>query len=408
MDIAVSKDSSVPLHIQLLNDLRHRILSGEWAPGSRVPSENMLVRLLGISRSTVRLALNAAKAEGLIDSVPGKGSFVCAKPSKQLSSNLIGFIIPYFRSSFDGQLLRGAESTLRAKGYRTLFCNSERQVAEEDRLLRLLLDDHVAGIMIWPVMDDQPQRVLFDLSRQNVPLALMDRTFPNLSADTVLCDNHSGGYTATRHLIDLGHRQIAFMARPHLNLLPIAERLRGYRQAMQDAGLEPSDPLLIGASQEISTDYALRSYTNANGEDIRQIRKYLTAPKRATAIFAMNDLMALQILRAAELAHVRVPQELSVVGFDDLDLAGHLEVPLTTILQDSFALGQETARVLLQRIAAPHHPPRQIVLPTRLVARASTAPPSRATTATTPDRPILKPARRKRKTLPHSGRRGTR
>lgn len=399
MDIAVSKDSSVPLHIQLLNDLRHRILSGEWTPGSRVPSENMLVRLLGISRSTVRLALSAAQAEGLIESVAGKGSFVCAHPSEQLNTHLIGFVIPYFRSSFDGQLLRGAESALRARGYRILFCNSERQVAEEDRLLRLLLDDHVAGILIWPVMDDQSQRVLFDLVRRKRPVALLDRTFPKLAADAVVCDNFAGGLAATRHLIELGHRQIAFMARPHLNLFPIAERLRGYRQAMAEAGLAPRDPLLIGATQEISTDYALRSYTNANGEDIRQIGKYLAAADRATAIFAMNDLMALQILRAAELAHVRVPQELSIVGFDDLDLAGHLEVPLTTIQQDPFALGQEAARVLLQRIADPQHAPRQIVLPTHLIVRSSTAP---------PDSRDCPPADRKGKDQTRGARRRTR
>jgi LacI family transcriptional regulator len=165
------------------------------------------------------------------------------------------------------------------------------------------------------------------------------------------------------------------MARPHLNLLPIAERLRGYRQAMHDAGLEPLEPLLIGAQQEIGTDYALRSYTNASGEDIQQIRQYLVSPQRATAIVAMNDLMALQTLRAAELAGVKVPQALSVVGFDDMDFVSHLEVPLTTILQDPFALGQEAARLLLQRMEGTNVKPRQVILPTRLVVRASTAPP---------------------------------
>lgn len=375
MDIAVSKDSSIPLHIQLLNNMRHRILSGEWSAGSRVPSENTLQSLLGISRSTIRQALTTAKAEGLIESVPGKGTFVRQNPNKQSNSRLIGFVIPYFRSSFDSQLLRGAESALRARGYRVVFCNSERQRQEEDRLLHLLLQDHAAGILIWPVMEDSSQRFLFDLVRQQVPVSLMDRTFPGLEADVVLCDNFNGGYMATQHLIALEHRQIIFMARPHLNLLPIAERLRGYHQAMHDAGLEPPAPLLIGAQQEISTDYALRSYTNASGEDIQQIRAYLGAPNRASAIFAMNDLMALQVMRAAELSNVGVPQDLSVVGFDDMDFASHLEIPLTTVAQDSFALGQQAAHLLLQRIEGASDPPRQIVLPTHLVVRASTASP---------------------------------
>jgi len=374
MDITISKDSSVPLHIQLLNDMRHRILSGEWTPGSRLPSEHTLQNLLGISRSTIRQAINAAKAEGLLESVPGKGTFVSQKV-KSGNSRLVGFVIPYFRSGFDSQLLRGAESALRAHGYRVIFCNSERQLQEEDRLLRLLMQDHVVGILIWPVMDENPARYLFDLVRQNVPVTLMDRTLPGLDADVVLCDNFKGGYEATRHLIARGHRRIAFLARPHLNLWPIAERLRGYRRAMQEAGLEPLAPILIGAEEEISTDYALRSYTNAEGADLKQIREYLGRADRATAIFAMNDLMALQVLRAAELAHIHVPRELSVVGFDDIDFASHLEIPLTTIAQDPFRLGQEAARALLQRIAQPHQTPRQIVLPTRLIVRASTAAP---------------------------------
>ena len=376
MDIAVSKDSSIPLHIQLLNDMRHRILSGEWSSGSRVPSENTLQSLLGISRSTIRQAIHAAKAEGLLVSVPGKGTFVSPNANRSGSSRLIGFVIPYFHSSFDSQLLRGAESALRAHGYRVIFCNSERRLQEEDRLLRLLLQDHVAGILIWPVMDDNPARYLFDLIRQGTPVSLMDRSLPGLAADVVLCDNFHGGHAATQHLIALGHRRIVFVARPHLNLLPIGERWRGYQQAMREAGLEPQAPTLIGSEQEISADYALRSYTHASGEDIKQIQVYLENPQRATAVFAMNDLVALEVLRAAELAHVRVPQELSVVGFDDMDFASHLEVPLTTVAQDSFELGQQAARVLLQRIAQPNQPARLTVLPTRLVIRASTASPN--------------------------------
>ncbi len=373
MDIAVSKDSSVPLHIQLLNNMRHRILSGKWSAGSRVPSENTLQNLLGISRSTIRQAINAAKAEGLLVSVPGKGTFVSQNANKPGSSPFIGFVIPYFHSGFDSQLLRGAESALRAQGYRVIFCNSERRLQEENRLLRLLLQDHVAGVLIWPVMDDNPTRYLFDLIRQGIPVSLMDRSLPGLSADVVLCDNFHGGHAATQHLIAIGHRRIAFMAYPHLNLLPIAERWRGYQQAMREAGLEPQPPTLIGSEQEISTDYALRSYTNANSEDIKQVQHYFANPQRATAIFAMNDLLALQVLRAAELAHIRVPQELSVVGFDDMDFTSHLEIPLTTVAQEPFELGRQAAQMLLQRIAHPEPPPRQIVLPTRLIVRASTA-----------------------------------
>jgi DNA-binding LacI/PurR family transcriptional regulator len=373
MEITVSRDNSIPLHLQLLNAVRHRILSAEWPAGSRIPSEHAFQQSLGISRSTIRQALRAAEAEGLIESVPGKGSFVCQTPASQGTPRLIGFVIPYFRSSFDSQLLRGAESVAKAKGYRVIFCNSERRVQEEDRQLQLLVQDRVAGIIIWPVMSDDSHRLLFRLAAQGISLSLMDRSFPGLETDLVLCDNYGGAYAATQHLIALGHRRIAFLGRSYLHLLPIAERLQGYRQAMQEAGLEPLAPLLVGIPQEMSTDYALRTYTDASGEDIPQIMRYLASSPGITAIFAMNDLMALAVLKAANLMGIKVPQKLSVVGFDDLDFVSQLEVPLTTVAQDPFALGQQAATLLFDRVEHRTNQPRRVILPTHLVVRASTA-----------------------------------
>jgi DNA-binding LacI/PurR family transcriptional regulator len=224
-------------------------------------------------------------------------------------------------------------------------------------------------------MDQDNNRTIYKLIRQQVRLVLMDRSLPGAEADLVMCDNFNGGYTATQHLISLGHRKIAFLCRQHLNLLPIAERLRGYRQAMQEAGLPALEPVLINATQEITTNYALRSYTEASGEDIRQICHYLDSPHRATALFASNDLIAMQVLRAAEMKCASIPRDLSLVGFDDLDFCSHLTVPLTTIAQDPYQLGFEAARLLLERIEGDTSPARRVILPTHLVVRASTAPP---------------------------------
>lgn len=378
----VSRESPIPLHVQLLNEIRHRILGGEWPAGSRIPPEHALEREAGVSRNTVRKSLDAARAEGLLDTVPGKGTYVTQRPGKQHGRRLIGYVVPYFRSSFDGQLIRGAESALRPQDYHIIFATSDGRLAEENRTLRLLQQDGVAGVLVWPVMADDPHRHLAELIRGGLPVGLMDRTFPGLEADVVMCDNFGGGYLATQHLIALGHRRIVFLCRPHMALMPVAERLRGYRQAMQDAGLDALKPALVGERQEIRTDYALRSYTDASGTDIEQLRRYLISAGRATAIFAMNDLMAMQTLRAAELEGVNIPQDLSVVGFDDLDFVGHLRVPLTTVSQDPFAVGHEAARRLLERIAAgADGKAQQLVLPTRLVVRASTAPLARHVSA---------------------------
>jgi len=378
MEITVSKDSSVPLYTQLLNEVRHRILSGQWSPGSRIPSELQLQQQLQISRSTIRQALRAAQSEGLIERVPGKGTFVARSPADQVNSHLIGFIISEFRTTFEGQLLCGAENVTKARGYRIIFYRSGGEVSEENRLLELLVQDRVGGIIIWPAIgEDKHDRVLFRLAAQRTPsLVLMDRTFPHLESDCVLCDNYGGAYAATQHLITLGHRRIAFLSRPILQLLPIAERLRGYRQALQDAGLTPLPPLLVGSpGQEITAEYALRTYTDVNNHDVREIARYLENPQRATAIFTMNDFMAMQVLSAAKLVGLRMPDDFSLVGFDDLDIVTQLEVPLTTVAQDPLALGSRAAELLIERIEGYKGPPHQVVLPTRLMVRASTAPP---------------------------------
>lgn len=374
--IALDRESPVPLHAQLLNQLRQLILSGEWQPHERLPSEPELVRQLGVSRATIRKALDAAEREGLLYRVAGKGTFVEAQPTAG-PQRLVGFVIPQFRSSFDSHLLLGVERVLKTHGYRVLFCHSERRLEEENELLISLMRDRVDGIIIWPVQSDDFDRELFRLSVRGFPLVLMDRTFPYLEADAALAENTVGAYAATKHLIELGHRAIGFLARPYLHLLPIAERLAGYRQALRDAGLEPLPPLLVGEALEPGTGYALRTYANATGPDIEALCDVLTQPDRPTAIFAMNDLMALLAMKAAALTHLTVPDDLSIVGFDDLDVVSQLHVPLTTVAQNPIELGQAAAHLLLDRLNGYRGAPRQRRLPTELRVRRTSGPPPR-------------------------------
>lgn len=316
--------------------------------------------------------------------MPGKGTFVASLPRGKSNNHLLGYITFDFLSDFQRQLLSGAESAAKIKGYRILFSHSNRVTAEENRLLDQLLEDKVAGILIWPSLADDHSRRLFQLSAQgSIPIVLLDRTLPGLSrCDYVTSDNYGGAYAAVRHLIELGHERIVFLSRPILQLQPIRERLRGYRQALQEAGLPVEEPWLVGtADQEMGTRYALRGYNMAEGEEIERITTYLKNPQRPTAIFAMNDLMALQVLKAAGGIGLRIPDDLSLVGFDDIDIAAHLEAPLTTVAQDTFSLGRRAAEILIERVEGYNGPPRQEILPTQLRVRDSTALPAHQTIA---------------------------
>ncbi len=381
MDISITIDHNkpVPLYLQLLNQLRDLILSGEWAPGSRLPSEAELQRHLKISRSTIRQALDKAELQGLIERVPGKGTFVAQSLSTKRGSRLIGYVTCDSFRQLQSQLVSGAESVVSARGYRVIFCNSNRDPDEENRLLdQLVTEDQVSGILIWPVLNDDPARRLFQLAHQHtVPLVLVDRTFPGLPCDYVTSDNYTGAYTAVKYLIELGHRRIVFLSRPVLGLLTVSERLRGYQDAMRDAGLQPLEPWLVGATgQEMEIIFMLRSYSDAHSREMEQIAQNLQAPDRPTAIFAMNDMMAVQAIRAARLAGLRVPEDLSLVGFDNEGIVNTLlDVPLTTVAQDGFAMGRQAAQLLIERMEGYNGPPRQEFLPTQLRIRASAAPP---------------------------------
>lgn len=378
-EISVAHNSSVPLHMQLLNQLRHLILSGQWMPGSRLPSETELQRQLKISRSTIRQALNNAEAEGLIERVPGRGTFVAALPASNDTSHFVGYVTVDLLSSNESQykLLSGAESAAKEKGYRILFSTSNQDLDEENYLLDQLLKDKVGGILIWPALHNDPNRRLFQLVQQgSIPIVLMDRSLPSLNCDCVTSDNYAGGYNAVNYLVNLGHERIAFLSRPILQLSTIAERYKGYQQALQDAGLTPLSPWLVGREdQELTTRPAITAYSSGVGPEIEQIARYLKSSERPTALFAMNDLMALQALKAASQIGLRVPQDLSLVGFDDMDIAAHLDVPLTTMAQDVFGLGERAARLLIERIEGYNGPPRQETLPTQLCIRASTSKP---------------------------------
>ena len=380
MKITIDHDESVPLYVQLFNQLSHLILSGEWKPGSRLPSEAEWQRQLKISRSTIRQALDKAETQGLVVRVPGRGTFVAQSPIRARTSQLIGYITCDSFRYLQGQLVSGAESIVSAKGYRVVFCNSNRDINEENELLeRLVLEDKVEGILIWPILHADPSRRLFQLTTQRqIPVVLVDRTFEGLACDYVTSDNHGGARAVIEHLIELGHRRIAFLSRPVLQLLTISERLRGYQDALQDAGIAPLVPWLVGAvGQEMEIVFALQNYGEPASQEIEQIVQYLQSPTRPTAIFAMNDMMAMQVIKAAKSIGLRVPDDLSLMGFDDESVVNTiLDVPLTTIAQDGFALGKRAAELLIERIEGYDGPPRREVLPTQLRVRASTAPPA--------------------------------
>lgn len=368
VDFQLSRESSLPLHIQLLDELRHKIRSGFLKAHDRLPGEWEMVQNLKISRATIQRAWQAAQEEGLIYRIAGKGTFV-AEQNNAATGDLVGFLIAEYRGTFSVQILSGAERILRKHGYRVQLACTEREVTEENRLLNELVQDGARGCIFVPC-HTQEERVLTQ-SGFNLPVVLMDRPINGTAKPLVSSNNYEGGLQAMNHLIALGHRKIIFLARPHLDLWPVAERYRAYQDALRNIGEDPAPPVLMAGNREMSS---YEAYIEPSEEQIRPLVELLRKPNRPTAIFAVNDWIALQAQQAIAHAGLNNPVDVSLVGFDDLDIAQYQTPPLTTVAQNATSIGAEAARRLITLLEEERSENIVTLVPTQLIVRGSTAP----------------------------------
>lgn len=378
------RDSPVPLYQQLLKEVRNRIATGEWAVGSRLPNEIELATNLGVSRVTIRQALGAAVDAGLLVRVRGKGTFVARNGGSEPSHGFVGHVIPFLSHNFNVRLLLGVESILKMDQYHLTFSNSEGDIHAEQRMLQRLEAEGMVGCIVEPAHGRNP--ILEDWIARQYPVVLVDRAPTGLQTDLVASDHFSGGYVAIQHLIQQGYTDIIYLSSQPMQLSSIVERHDAYRAAMEDAGLHPRPPFVISGARERGFFTTPAAFVEQEALAVGQIARWLRGPERPQAIAAMNDLLALLVLAAAERVGLAVPADLALVGFDDQDFAARCEPPLTTVAQPSFQLGVEAARLLLQRIRGDSGPNSHLRLPTELIIRDSSIHPQ-------PGRPKPSPVR---------------
>jgi DNA-binding LacI/PurR family transcriptional regulator len=213
----------------------------------------------------------------------------------------------------------------------------------------------VAGLIIAPTKEDAP--ALAEAVRHGLPVVVIDRRMSNAEVDTVVVDNFMGALHAIQHLIRLGHERIGVVSGP-LHLTSGRDRYAGYLQAMSDAGLPVESGLTLFGDFRQDSGYRL-AY---------ELLKRANPP---TALFVANNQMTIGALNAIHEAGRAIPDDIAIIGFDDLSWAISLNPPLTTVAQPSFEIGANAAELLLVRIADPERPHRTIVLETQLIVRAS-------------------------------------
>jgi LacI family transcriptional regulator len=283
-----------------------------------------------------------------------------ARNFKSQETRLIGVIIPILEHPAYSRMAAAIERRLFGYNYRALICNSEEDEERENAYIEMLMRQRVEGIII----DSSARNTqsLVELKENNIPIVLFDRMLPEIPCNQVFCDNSLGGYTAIKYLAELGHRRIGVVAAPTYPEV-ITRRIRGTREAIADFGIDDDPELLVtGDTQLFDMGY--------------QAAQYLLQLKvRPTAIFAMTDVTAVGVMHAAAEAGLKIPDDLSVIGYDDLPIAAYMIPPLTTIAQPFSEMAETAIELLFKQIKNPELLPERAVLPTRLVVRATTAPP---------------------------------
>ncbi|WP_134685084.1 LacI family DNA-binding transcriptional regulator [Brevibacillus migulae] len=272
----------------------------------------------------------------------------------------IGLLIPDLANPFFAELARSVEDRGHEHGFSVIICSSDNNEEKMKRYIAMLQQKCVDGMIIATGIGEQV--VEQQLLPSNMPIALIARDMPGISAQTVLVDDFAGGYLAATHLIELGHTRIGILTEP-LHLVSSLERLRGYRQALADHQLS------------FSADFHKQSDSRIE-KGKEKASEWFQRPGSPTAIFASNDLLAIGVMQAARDAGLRVPEDVSVVGFDNTILAEISDPPLTTIAQPIEHMGHQVIDYLVQVIVEDEKEKQRVVIQPELVVRKSTAAPS--------------------------------
>lgn len=281
-----------------------------------------------------------------------------ARSLRRGKTHTIGIIIPDSANPFFAEVARGIEDTSFEHGYSVILCNTDNDLERESLYTGVLVEKQVDGILF--VAAGLSAENIQTLQKRGMPLVIVDRQVSGVEVDSVLTDNLQGGLLATRHLIGIGHKRIGCIVGPS-DLTPSAARITGYQQALSEIGVSYDEALIVKGDFQYESGF----------EAANQLLSMDVPP---TAIFAFNDLMAVGALSNALERGLVVPDDLSLVGFDDVRPALYANPPLTTVRQPKHEIGVLATQMLLERMLEPTLPPRTRVLDTTLTIRQSTAP----------------------------------
>ncbi len=272
-------------------------------------------------------------------------------------SRSIGVLILDVANPFFTEMVRGAEHVLVEEGYVLVLCSSDESPEREGRYLRMLEEHRIEGLLVTPAERDLSAVV--NLHERGIPTVLLDRPAPDGSLCSVTVDDARGGELAAGHLFDEGHRSLVLINGP-VSIRQCADRRRGARRAARRAGLVADDAIV---------EVGVAALTAEQGETA--MRRILADGALPSAVMCANDLLALGALKALSAAGVRIPEDVGIVGYDDVVFSSMLSPALTSVRQPKLELGASAAELLLEELRDGDHEHRQLTFAPELVVRAS-------------------------------------
>ena len=353
----INNKSKIPKYFQLQTWLQDRIEQGYYSTNEKIPTENELVKLSGLSRATVRQALRNLENDGYIIRKKRVGSFVQRLEKSSSDIQTVGLLVPDIRSGYAPILARGAEDEAIKNDISLVLCNTDDTPSQASYHIDRLIKLSVSGVIYIPVAasDKKNLQIINELKKKNIPVVLADRGIQDSNLDFVTTNNFEGSRQVTQHLINRGHKKIAFLS----NKLYSTEKLRysGFMSKMIDAGInqDPSITILDKGA------FNVNNYLSHANQILKNRKKF-------TAVYAGHDRIALLFYAAAKNLGLSVPDDFSLVGYDNMPLT---TVSLTTMHQPIYEMGQESIKLIVSRMKGKKTNVKNIILNSSLVERSS-------------------------------------
>jgi LacI family transcriptional regulator len=290
-------------------------------------------------------------------------------------SGTVGVIVGDVENPYFGQAVRGISDVARAAGFDVILANSGEDLDKERDAVRVFLGKRVDGLIISPARMAESQH-LQEVQHSDRPLVLMDRYIPSLDVDTVVTNDRAAASAAARALIEAGHRRIGYVSAtdsndpvyrgPHqIHLSTVLDRIGGFLDTAMDAGISGSERYI-------------RLGVKRSGTARKIIADLMSLPERPTALIASDNVVALEVFKSVRALGLSVPDDLSLIAFNDADWTSVTSPPITVVAQPSYELGAESAKALIKRIRGHLGAPKRLVLTTTLIQRESVSAPAKA------------------------------